>query len=338
MQLEDFLATVLLHTLKYVDNDWRKGTPSSTQGFVTIAQECKEAVCSQIDQFVRSEIYYEKHCRDVVFDISSDLKTYSETVLMRVVHINPSAEDNLYYSQDVFVSRRSLVSCSELSLDSILQVIRKDYRSNLKITINGMSIKAYLFQLGQLYPDKYSDYTTIPDDWDVYSLFSIEEREDSDGLIANIKVVLAFPLDKNIEKHDIKIEYVSHQPLRLGRLSNVFRAKHPCKHLEHKFMIRFKDPNTWEIAFYVFEPFYSATTEVMDIGKERAFSVDRIDKQNAVLLMNYLILPGYGYSYRLLLKEPITCESLTPEFLQRANLLETSNWFYRLEPDGSTLI
>lgn len=279
-----------------------------------IKQECKEAICAQIDQFICSDVYFESHIRDITFTIDDSLKQYSRNVLTRSVLVNPRSEDNIYYSLDVNATFRELHEGDEL------QVIREKYRSDLKITVNKMPLRHYLLQLGKLYPDKYSSYLNISDDWDIYSLFSVAERHDSDGLVADTELSFKFPLDRNVEKHDIKVEYVAHTPLIIGRIGGVIRINYPCKYLEHNYAIRFNRPDAWEISFYVLEPFYF-TSKSLNPHKERSFSVDRNHRQIASVKMNYLILPGSGYAYRILLKGLINGDSFTPEFLRKARLL-----------------
>lgn len=317
MLIENLLAEVFLHVLKYIDRDRQNETmnmPNVEPEPKTIKEECKEAICEQIDQFIHSNVYLESDIKDVTFFINDNLKQYYKKIITRSVLVNPSSED-LHYSMS------TVAASSELPQGDRLKLVREKYRSKLKITVNKMPLKDYLLQLGELYPDQYGCYLDIGDDWDIYSLFSITERADSDGLVTDTKFSLDFPLDKNMEKHDVKVEFTTYMPLIIGRLGGAVRIGYPCKHLEHKYAVRFNRPDAWEISFYVFEPFYM-TSNTLNPRKKRAFSIDRIDKQTAFVKMNYLLLPGSGYAYRILMKELVDGDSFTPEFLSKAGLLD----------------
>ena len=317
MPMEELLASLFLHVIKHVDNDWRSKKPpdlDSCQSPGGIRRECKDAICSQIEKYIRSDVYFEKHCRDVTYTFHADLKHYTRKVLTNVVLINPGYEDGICHSME------TLIDSDMLPKENRIGFIRERYRKNLKITVNKLPIKEYLLGLGKAHPDRYGSYLGIDDSWDIYSLFSFEDREDSAGLVTNTRLTLSFPLDKNVKRHEITCAYVTRVPLDIGKIGYSFRVCYPCKYLEHKYNVRFTHPEAWDIALKVFEPFYS-TRKAFVPAKKRAFTLDRIDKQTAVVLMDYLILPGTGYECRVLLKAPIDGGSLSPDFLEKSGLL-----------------
>ena len=319
MQLADLVAAVFLHVVKYTKNT--PYVPEGDRQPETIRDECKKMMASQIDQYIRSGIYFEKHARDMTYYFDSNLKQFSKKVFTSAVLINPFAEEDIHYSMNVMMRPKLFSPGNEIAY------IRNNLRSGLKVTVNKVSLKDYLVQLGTKYPEQYGGYATIQEDdsWDVYSLYSIEDRDDAAAFVENKKMTFQFPLDKDIERHEINTEYVTRGNLQIGRTGTVFRITYPCKHLDHKYILRFKNPEAWEIAFYVFEPFYLIANAVNPM-KEKSFSIDRNDRQSVSLVMDSLILPGTGYVNRVILREAIDGDSLTQEFLNQSKLLDDEDF------------
>ena len=319
MPLADLIAAVFLYVVKYTENALYYD--ESSQYPETIKDECKKMMASQIDRYIQSAVYFEKHTRDITYFFNPNLKQYSKKVSTCAVLINPFAEENIQYSMNVMIDPNLFSQGNEM------ECIRNKLRSKLKVKVNKIPLKEYLVQLGEKYPGQYGFFLTIKneDKWDIYSLFSVEDRDDAAAFVENKKMTFRLPLDKDIERHEINIEYITYEDLQIGRMGNTFRIAYPCKYLDHKYIMRFKNPEAWEIAFYVLEPFH-LNSETANPVKKKSFTIDRNDRQAVSIVMDYLILPGTGYTNRILLREPIDGESLTKEFLNKSNLLEDEDF------------